>query len=76
MDLFTTKEVFNPAISGRAIRVKGHDSNGDKIDDLFLVKAYYFDHILLTSRNGNEWTFYMDEFKNPELLTLTVLEEK
>lgn len=77
MELFETKKVFNRQLFGRAVRIKGYDQNGDKVNELFIVKEYHFDHIVLISRTGSEWTFYMGEFNNPEqLLTLTVLKEE
>ncbi|QIA28618.1 hypothetical protein [Phage f2b1] len=76
MELFVTEKVFNLALNGRAVRIKGCDFDGDKWDGIYLVKATRFDYIDIISRTGNEYSLHMENFETEELLTLTVLEEK
>ncbi|AIW03595.1 hypothetical protein CPT_Moonbeam197 [Bacillus phage Moonbeam] len=74
MELFVTEKVFNRKLNGKAIRIKGYDTDGEKWDGVYLVKETRFDQIVVTSRTGNEHFIYMEEFETGELLTLIVLE--
>jgi len=76
MELFVTEKVFNRELNGKAIRIKGYDTDGEKWDGVYLVKETQFDRILVTSRTGNEHLLYMEEFETGAILTLTILEEK
>lgn len=81
MDLFITQTVFNHELEGKAVHIKGYDNEGEEVDKIFLVKSTNFDHILLTSPQGSEWTFWRSDFEADQefpdfKLTLTVLEQK
>jgi hypothetical protein len=71
--LFVEKKVFNPALSGKAVYLKGYDVDGDMVDRLFLVKGVNGEKIILTNSQGNEVDLHMENFSD-EGIKLTVLE--
>lgn len=74
MELFVTETVFNKALFGKAVRIKGHDFEGDKWDGLYIISDVKFDTVVLVGRSSQIFHLHMENF-GEDLLTLTVLEE-
>ncbi|WCK53869.1 hypothetical protein PP175_21505 [Aneurinibacillus sp. Ricciae_BoGa-3] len=77
MELSVMQPAFNPELLGKAVRIKGHDEEGQIIDSLFLVKNIVADKLIVTGVYVEERNFYLFEFDQERewFLTLTVLEE-
>lgn len=76
MDLFIQTKAFNPSLIGKAVRIKGHDVDGDAYNRLYLVNDTESDHIKVVNFQGNVVEISMENFEIPDGLELTVLEEK
>ncbi|MCM3396454.1 hypothetical protein M3638_01215 [Oceanobacillus profundus] len=83
MEALILSQVFNPELSGRSVRIKGHDIDGEEWDRLFLVKSVEGEHINLVNNQGEIIEdVHIENFLEPATdlsflgLRLTVLEEK
>ncbi|MCM3573324.1 hypothetical protein M3172_08960 [Mesobacillus subterraneus] len=74
MDLFIQTKAFNPSLIGQAVRIKGHDVDGEAYNRLFLVKDVEADHIKVVNSVGNVLEISMENFEIPDGLELIVLE--
>lgn len=76
MDLFVQTKAFNPDLIDKAVRIKGHDVDGEAYNRVFLVKDVGADLIYLVNSNGHLLDIHMENFEKLGCLELTVLEEK
>ncbi|MDQ0412686.1 hypothetical protein [Mesobacillus stamsii] len=76
MNLFIQTKAFNPSLIGCAVRIKGHDVDGEAYNRLFLVKDTESDHIKVVNSVGSVLEIGMENFEIPGCLEVTVLEEK
>lgn len=76
MDLFVNKSVFNPELQGKAVYIKGHDTEGEKWDRIFLVKSVEYDRITVVNCQGREVEIHEENFTydDDNALKITLLE--
>lgn len=77
MEMFSTAKVFNPELSGRAVRITGHDIEGEYCDRLFLVKSVKGEYITVVNCQGTViGDIHLENFDHPDdPLKITVLKE-
>ena len=76
MDLFEQTTVFNSNLSAKAVHIQGHDIDGEKFDQVFLVKSVDGENLTLVNCQGREIQVHMESFdsSDEEALKLKVLE--
>jgi hypothetical protein len=72
--MFITKKVFDPALLGKAVYIKGLDIDGSEWDRLFLVQSVEGDEVILVNSSGINIGLHMENFETGDLLTMKILE--
>lgn len=78
MDVFINSKVFNPKLSGKAIRINGFDMDGEHYNRLFLVKDVNGEYISLINCQGHLIKdLNIENFEHSDdALKITILEEE
>ncbi|MFC5773714.1 hypothetical protein [Ectobacillus antri] len=76
MQIIVQEPVFNRQLKGKAVRVVGFDVDGDKWNNLFLVKDVNGEMIYLVAFTGKVVSFHIEDFESEVGLKMTVIEEE
>lgn len=75
MKLFVQTTVFNKELVGKAVFIEGHDVDGDKWNEVYLVNSVEGENLILVNLLGRKCSLHMENFEGEHGMKLTVLAE-